>query len=169
MDCIKDYLTGKEINLTGAEENRQKVMKFLVEEKGFLKSDIKARVEFEILISGEPYKTEIDLLILINKMIVAVFKTPAGSLSSWDREIISGARILLPDYQIPFAIVSDGENAEIFDTVKGEKIGRGIENIPSKEEIQNYLDKNPLTEFPKEKTERQKLVFKTYDELNINR
>jgi hypothetical protein len=51
MDCIKDYLTGKDVALTGAEENRQKVIRFLVEEKGYSKSDIKRRVCFELLIS----------------------------------------------------------------------------------------------------------------------
>jgi hypothetical protein len=169
MDCIKDYLTGKDVALTGAEENRQKVIRFLVEEKGYSKSDIKRRVCFELSISDEPYRTELDLVIIINGKTAAAFKTPAGSLSSWDREIIAGARIIVPEYQIPFAIVSDGENADIFDTVKGKKIFQGMNNIPSKEEMEKYLEKNPMAEFPKDKAERQKMVFKTYDMLNVNR
>ena len=37
---LKDYITGKEIPNVGAEENRQAVAKYLVEEKGFAKEDL---------------------------------------------------------------------------------------------------------------------------------
>jgi hypothetical protein len=169
MDYIKDYITGKEIELTGTEENRQKVIKFLVEEKGFLKSEIKTRVPFEIKVLDETYKTELDLVIIINDKIAAAFKTPAGSLSSWERELVAGARILVPEYQIPLAIVSDGKKADIFDAIKGQKIASGMENIFSKKEMEKYLEKNPFVKFPEEKADRQKMVFKTYDSLNVNR
>jgi len=169
MDFTTDYLTGNEIPLTGAEENRQKVIKFLVEEKGYSKSEIKRKIPFELIISDEKYITELDLAIELDGTYCAAFKTPAGSLASWDREIVAAARIVVADYQIPFAIVANGENADIFEAVKGNKVASGMENIPSKEEIRMYLKVNSFVKFPEERAERQKMVFKTYDTLNVNR
>jgi predicted polyphosphate/ATP-dependent NAD kinase len=169
MEFTKDYLTGDEIPLTGAEENRQKVIEFLVEQKGYSKSEIKRKISFELIIEEEIYKTELDLAIVIDQKYCMAFKTPAGSLASWDREIIAAARIFIKDYQIPFAIVTNGENAEIFDSVKGKKISNGMDKIPSRQDIEKYISENSFVKFPEEKIERQKMVFRTYDTLNVNR
>lgn len=169
MEFTKDYLTGDEIPLTGAEDNRQKVIKFLVEEKGYSKSEIKRKISFELIISDEKYITELDLAIVIDGKYCAAFKTPAGSLASWDREIIAASRILVKDYQIPLAIVANGETADVFDSVKGIRLASGMDNIPSRQDIEAYLKENSFVKFPEERAERQKMVFKTYDTLNVNR
>ena len=48
---ITDFITGKEIPNVGAEENRQAVEHFLVEEKGYLKAEIEIDVEISGLVS----------------------------------------------------------------------------------------------------------------------
>ena len=45
---ITDYITGKEVPNIGAEENRQALERFLVEEKGYFKEDIEVDVDIEI-------------------------------------------------------------------------------------------------------------------------
>ena len=42
-----DYITGKEVPNVGAEENRQAIERFLVEEKGFAREDIAVDVDIE--------------------------------------------------------------------------------------------------------------------------
>lgn len=169
MEYINDYITGKEIPLTGSEENRQAVEKFLVQEKGFSKNDIEVDSGFDFESGGEVFKARIDLLIKINGIFAAALKTPAGSISSWEKEIVAGARIFNTSYQIPFSIVSDGKNAEIFDTVTGKRINTGIENIPSKKDLEAFLEENESVEFPSDRLERQKMIFKTYITMNVNR
>jgi hypothetical protein len=102
MEYINDYITGKEIPLTGSEENRQAVERLLVQEKGFSKDDIEVDAGFDFEVGGEVFKAKLDILIKINKVFAAAIKTPAGSVSSWEKEIVAGARIFSTSYQIPF-------------------------------------------------------------------
>jgi hypothetical protein len=50
---ITDFITGKEIPNVGAEENRQMVARFLVDEKGFSKEDIEVDVDIEMTLPGK--------------------------------------------------------------------------------------------------------------------
>ena len=63
---ITDFVTGKEIPNIGAEENRQMVEKFLVDEKGYLKEDIAVDVDLELTVAGEPYHSQIDLVVSLD-------------------------------------------------------------------------------------------------------
>ena len=50
---ITDFVTGREIPNIGAEENRQAVAQYLVNEKGYSKDDIEVDVKIEMAIAGE--------------------------------------------------------------------------------------------------------------------
>ena len=167
---ITDFVTGKEIPNVGAEENRQAVEHFLVEEKGFLKEDIAIDVDIELTVAGEAYKSQIDLVVNIDVGAVRFMavKCAAGSLSSREREIVAAARLLDEKYQIPFSVVSDGKTAIVLDTVSGEKVGEGKDAIPSKDEAREKMRSIELQPFPQKRLEREKLIFRSYDSLNVN-
>ena len=166
---ITDFVTGRELPNVGAEENRQAVEKLLVEEKGYLQEDIKVDVDIAITVAGEPYRSQIDLVVSADggQTRFMVIKCAAGSLGSREREIVAAAR-LLDEYQIPRAVVSDGQTAIVLDTVSGTKIGNGLDAIPSKEEALTHLKSYTPVGFPKERLEREKLIFRTYDIENVN-
>ena len=64
---VIDFITGKEVPDMGAEANRQAVEKLLVEEKGYLKSDIEVDVDMVFTIGGgEPYRSQVDLVVAVN-------------------------------------------------------------------------------------------------------
>jgi len=91
----------------------------------------------------------------------------AGSLGSREREIVAAAR-LLDDYQIPLSVVSDGKTAIVLDTVSGKKTGEGLDSIPAKKKAIEKLEFLELLSFPKDRLEREKLIFRTYDNENVN-
>ena len=93
---ITDFVTGKEIPNVGAEENRQMVERFLVNEKGFSKEDIEVDVDIEMTVAGEPYRSQIDLVVSIDggaTRFMAI-KCAAASLGSREREILAASRLL---------------------------------------------------------------------------
>jgi hypothetical protein len=94
-------------------------------------------------------------------------KCAAGSLGSREREILAAAR-LLEDYQIPLAVVSDGQNAVVFDTLSGRKVGEGLNALPTKAEALKTLETLKLQPYPEERLERERLIFRTYDVENVN-
>lgn len=166
---ITDFITGKKIPNVGAEENRQMVERFLVNEKGFSKEDIEVDVDIEMTVAGETYRSQIDLVISVDSgttRLMAV-KCAAASLGSREREILAAARLLC-EQQLPFAVVSDGKTAIVLDTVSGKKLGEGLNAIPAKDELREKLKTLQLRSFPKEKLEREKLIFRSYDSMNVN-
>jgi hypothetical protein len=166
-----DYVTGKSIPNVGAEENRQMVERFLVAEKGYFKPDIEVDVDIEITVAGEIYRSQIDLVVSVEdeygSIRLMAIKCAAASLGSREREILAAAR-LLAENQIPFSVVSDGRTAIVLDTVSGKKRGEGLNAIPSKAEAREKVKEIKPLPFPKEKREREKLIFRSFDSMNVN-
>jgi hypothetical protein len=166
---ITDFVTGTEIPNVGAEENRQMVEKLLVIERGYAKEDIEVDVDLEISVAGQPYRSQIDLIVCVdgNRTRFMAFKCAAASLGSREREILAAAR-LLDKNQIPLSVVSDGHTAIVLDTVSGRKLGEGLDAIPSKDEAIEKLSNLDLQPFPEAKREREGLIFRSYDSMNVN-
>ncbi|MEJ2102884.1 MAG: type I restriction enzyme HsdR N-terminal domain-containing protein [Desulfobacterales bacterium] len=166
---ITDFVTGKKIPNIGAEENRQMVEKFLVNKKGYSKADIAIDVDIEITVAGETYRSQIDLVVGIegaSPWFMAI-KCAAASLGSREREILAASRLLCEN-QLPYSVVTDGKTAIVLDTISGRKLGEGLSAIPSKEEAREKLKTMTWVPFPREKLEREKLIFRSYDSMNVN-
>ena len=165
---ITDFVTGREMPNVGAEQNRQALEQYLVEEKGYQKQDIEVDTDISLTIAGEPYHSQVDLVVSVDSgSRFMVVKCAAGSLGSREREIVAVAR-LLDDYQIPYAVVSDGKTAIVLDTLSGKKSGEGLDAIPSRQEAVVHLKSYDFPEYPKDRREREKLIFRTYDIENVN-
>ncbi len=75
----------------------------------------------------------------IARMLVEVIRYGPGSLVTRQRSAIAAARVLNPEYCIPIAVVTNGQDAEILDTWTGKVIARGLEAIYSKKEAGNLI------------------------------
>jgi hypothetical protein len=166
---VTDYVTGKAVPNIGAEENRQALERFLITEKGYLREDIAVDVDIKMTIAGEPYRSQVDLVVSAGrpKTRMMAIKCAAGSLGSRVREILAAAR-LLDEYPIPLAMVSDGKTAILIDSVTGKKVGEGLEGIPTREAALARLRAAGRVPLAKERREREKLIFRTYDSANVN-
>lgn len=60
-DMLTDYITGREIPFTNRDNIRQKIIKFLVEEKGYLKEDIRTDREIHYEVEGEDMVSLVDI------------------------------------------------------------------------------------------------------------
>ena len=166
-EMITDFITGEMVPDIGAEANRQDVERFLVNKKGFSKEDIKVDVDIELNIAGKPYKSQIDLVVCVDGIKYMAIKCAAASLGSREREIIAASR-LLESYQIPFSVVSDGKTAIVLDTVSGKKLGEGLNAVPSKDDLKEKLNSLDLIPLPGKRFEKEKLIFRSYDIMNVN-
>jgi len=167
FDTITDYITGKQVPDIGAEANRQAFERILVELKGFSKEDVEVDVPLELVVAGEPYNSRVDLVVSAGGRRMMAVKCAAGSLGSREREILAAAR-LLDAYQIPVSVVTDGRDAEVYDTLTGKETGEGIGAVPSKETLLKISEEGGQIPFPEKRMEREKLIFRTYDLENVN-
>jgi hypothetical protein len=168
MDTLIDFITGQSVNNIGTEETRQALERFLVEKKGFFKDDVLVDCPIKIAIGKAIYESKLDLVIEVNKVRFMAVKCAAGSLESWGREIISAARIL-EFHPLPVAMSSDAKNAMVWDALTGRKIGMGLEAVPDRGFCENYLKSHDLIPLPENKIHKEKIIFRSYDGMNVNR
>jgi hypothetical protein len=166
-DFIEDFVTGRQTPLIGSEANRQEVEKFLVEKKGYAREEITVDQDLILTVGGEPYRSQIDLLIRVEGRPLMAVKCAAGSLDSRQREIVAVCRIA-EARTIPLAVVSDGKKARIMDAVTGERISDRLEDLAARAEAVSLLDRGSEKPLEGEKIEREKRIFRTYDMEDIN-
>ena len=165
--CI-DFITGRSVADTGAEANRQRIERWLVEEKGYAKNDIEVDAPIELDMGTETYRSSVDLVVRVAGRRCMVIKCAPGSLASREREVVAAAR-LLDACQIPLAVACDGQTAIVWDTVSGKQIGQDLSAVPNRsraEDLFSGLAAQPLDEA---RRARQQLIFRSYDSMNINR
>ena len=167
FSTVIDFVTGEQVPDMGAESNRQALERILVNTLGYEKKDVAVDVDIEMSISGEPYRSQIDLVVSVDSVRFMAVKCAAGSLGSREREILAAAR-LLDTYQIPLSIVSDGKTAIVLDTITGKKIGEGLHIIPAKAQAREIIQSASLQPLALERIEREKLIFRSYDSMNVN-
>lgn len=166
-EMIVDYITGKKVPNVGAEEIRQRLEQVLVEVKGYYKEDIRVDADIEIDIDGTGYASQLDLVVSVDNRSFMVIKCAAGSLESREREVVSASRIF-ESFPVPYAVVSDSQTAVIYDTVSGKKIGEGLDGIQSRLQATEVLSEFQPIEISDKKREKAKIVFRSYDSMNVN-
>lgn len=165
-ETVIDYITGRSVPDRGPEANRQLFERMLVEKKGYAREEIRVDEPITVQFKGNDYVSSIDLVVFCGDRAAMAVRCVAGSLGSYEREILAGARLLY-DYQIPVSISTDGRNALVRDAVSGKVIGEGLASVPSRKEAETLLANLVLSPFPEEKKEREMIIFRSYN-LNSN-
>jgi len=131
---LDDFLTGETLKDTHDERYRQQVGRLLVLRKGYLKSDIEPRKKLIVRAGEHRAAIKIDFLINLAGKSRMVIKYGPGSIVTRRRPLVAISRVLTP-YQIPVAVVTNGEDAEVIDGSTGRVLSRGLESIPSKSQL----------------------------------
>lgn len=168
FEPITDYITGKEIDNVGAEASRQVFEKFLVDTKGFARKDIQVDLPLTVQFKGEDYHAAIDLLVSCNGRPFMAITCVAGSIGSYEREILAGAR-LVSEFQIPYAVSTDGRNAVVLNTLTGKTLGEGLDAIPSREEAEKLMQTMVQTPLDPSKRSGEMIIFRSFNLEKINK
>ena len=75
---------------------------------------------------------------------------------------ISFARVI-KDYQIPYAIVTDGENARIFYTLSGSLVRESIDGIFQKQEAVELMNNFKKIPCPAKRFEKEKRIIYAFE------
>lgn len=150
LGTLKDFLTDKILDDTHDERYRQKVARFLVENRHYRKNEISSDHPLTITVENNTALIKIDFLITLNHTAAMLIKYGPGSLVSRQRSALAMSRVISP-YQIPYVVVTNGEEADILNGITGAVCGNGLAAIPMKSELTRYLE----TYSPKSITEKQ--------------
>ena len=161
---LNDYLTGEELTDTDDERIRQDISRFMVEEKGYSREELIPRLYIETLFSTSFVRSTIELTVEIEGRQFMVIRYGPGSLVTRERSAIAAARVLNPDYQIPLAVVTNGQDAELIETATGKILGNGLESIPDRRQAEQLISTlNFPTRQHDQALEREKRILNAFD------
>ena len=135
---LRDFITGKMLPDTHDERYRQKLARFLVEQRGFARQDLKPRRFIHLDIDGQKEPVVVDLAVVIAGRHGMIVKYGPGSLVTRHRPALAASRLLAP-YQIPWVVVTNGEDADILDGASGDVLGSGLAAVPCHDEVQQKM------------------------------
>lgn len=159
-----DYISGEKITDTDDERYRQELARFLVEKKGYAKSDIEVRQKIETLFAGQFVTSTIDFVVRSGTKRFMIIRYGPGSLVTRERAAIAAARVLEPSYRIPLAVVTNGVDAEVLDTATGKIFHEGLDTIPGKKEAVSLVATLDFLSFPDGlKHERELRILNAFD------
>jgi hypothetical protein len=157
-----DLITGQAIADTHDERYRQKIARLLVEGKGYLKGDIQRRKSLLVQAGNKRAIIKIDFLITLSDRLCMIIKYGPGSLVTRRRPVLAASR-LVAAYQIPVAVVTNGEDAEILDGVSAKVLSRGLDRIPSKTELSQIADRFDFNPVPAQRAGLESRLLYCYE------
>ena len=157
-----DYITGETIIDTHDERYRQKIARLLINHKGYQKNDIEPRKDLLVQAGENRAVIKIDFLINLAGKVYMILKFGPGSIVTRRRPLLAASRILTP-YQIPIAVVTNGEDAEVLEGASGRVISRGLETIPSREKLIDIIDADLFRRIPAERAEMESRILYCYE------
>jgi hypothetical protein len=161
---LADFVTGETLVDTDDERYRQKLARLLVEDKGYAKHELEPRRKIETLFGGRFVVSCIELVVRLAGRPLLLLRYGPGSLVTRERPTLAAARVLEPDTVIPVAVISNGEDAEIMDTVSGKVIATGLAAIPDRAGLAALAAaRPPLPGLPEARREKELRILNAYD------
>ncbi|BDQ33055.1 type I restriction enzyme HsdR N-terminal domain-containing protein [Pseudodesulfovibrio portus] len=159
---LRDYLTGEEIDETTFEEFRQLLARLLVEEKGYPRDRLKAKVPLTYCVDGEEFERSVDFVLYgeAGKPIFIIMFC-AGDVGTFERETVCAAR-LIEGGPVPYALVTDTMDATLLDVKTGDTVARSMNAVPEYEKLLEMVEQADMKPLTDEQREKQTRVFHTY-------
>lgn len=160
---LTDFVTGESLVDTDDERYRQKMARFLVDEKGYDKSDLEMRLTIETLFAKQFVVSKIDIVVSFEGKRFMLLRYGPGSLVTRERPAIAAARVLDQSQQIPLAIVTNGKDAEVLDVHSRRVLRTGLSSVPDKKEAINMIESLDFSPYPDEKREKELRILNAFD------
>ena len=136
---LTDFLTHETLPDTHDERYRQNIARLLIQNKGYLKTEVRPRVDLVVRVEGKRARVKIDFFIVLSKKIDMLIRYAPGSLVTRHRPALAASRLVAP-YQVPVVVVTNGEGADILDGQTARIMASGMESIPSRSELVHRID-----------------------------
>lgn len=131
---LVDFITGDVLKDTHDERYRQKIARLLVNQKGYAKKDIEPRKALTVQADDKRAVIKVDFIITLAHRISMIIKYGPGSLVTRRRAALAASRLIAP-YQVPVAVITNGQDAEVINGASGKVIATGLDAIPAKQEL----------------------------------
>ncbi len=141
---------------------KQTLHNMLIKEKGYKPQEIEIDPRFPLLLSNCHTTVTMDIAVNFSPINFMIIKCSSSALESYERYVIAFARCV-KDYQIPYAVITDGKEARIIDVIHNAILGHSIEEIFSREEALKRLKDFKKIPFPPHRIEKEKRIVYAFE------
>jgi hypothetical protein len=160
---IQEMIMAEEkVEITQLQGIRQKVWETLTKEKFFDPGDIEIDPEFRLKLSNCEATVSIDFIINLDSVSFMVIKCSSTAMESWERYVISFARAV-KDYQIPYAMITDGENVRVIDVITGSLLCDSIQRLFTKQDAINKMKDFKKIPYSPNRLEKAKRIIYAFE------
>ncbi|MGQ9500397.1 MAG: type I restriction enzyme HsdR N-terminal domain-containing protein [Dissulfurimicrobium sp.] len=160
---IPCYLTGRLVLDTDRERIRQKLAKFLVDERGYRIDDFILDREIVLEIDAKKVIALIDLTVRINARSLMILRGGPGSVVTRESGTIAAARLIEPDYIVPWAVQANLFDAALLDVRLKKAVGYGWDIIPTRQRLLEMTSDWPPPSLPEKRIPIERQILYSYD------
>jgi hypothetical protein len=143
---------------------KQKVWEFLIKERQFKSEEIDIDPQFKLVLSDCEVTISVDFAVNLPSTSIMLIQCRSTAIESWERYVTSLARVI-KNYQIPYAVVTDGENARIIDVHTGRLIGESLGELFNRQESLNKMKDFKKIPYPVNRLEREKRIVYAFESI----
>lgn len=138
------------------------VYEILTKEKGFYPEEIQIDPQFRLVLSTCEAKVGIDFVINLEKTSFMVIRCVSSGIESWERYVLAFARAI-KDYQIPYAAITDGETANVFDIVNDSLTQESVHKLFTRQEAISLMKNFQKIPCPEKRREKEKRIIYAFE------
>lgn len=139
-----DLITGKPLSASDDEPVRQATEARLLA-IGYSPQDISVDATRTLGPEQNSLRVLADLLVNSEGRPALLLRCARGSLVTREKEAVATARIIAPTL-VPLTVVTNGDDAELLETVDGRVLATGLAAIPAPEQLARMLAQRPPQE-----------------------
>jgi hypothetical protein len=159
---MTDFITGETLKDTHDERDRQKIARLLIRQLGYLKADIEPRKALVARADSKKAVLKIDFAITLAGRMCMVLQYGPGSLVTRRRAVLAMSRLIAP-YQVPVAVITNGQDAEVINGSSGEVTARGLESIPPKSDLKRMAAGETFAPISEQQAEMESRILYCYE------
>ena len=159
---LVDYITGKAIPDTHDERYRQNLARLLVKHKNYEKEEIETGYQLTVQADKNRAVVPIDFVIRLVDKICMIIKYGPGSLVTRHRPALAATR-LVTKYQIPIAVVTNGESADVLSGESGSVLSHGLNSIPNRQQLMEDIQKYRFTPISEKRATIESRIVYCYE------
>ncbi len=144
-------------------KERQEIVRYLIENKGYRPEEIKLLVPIIVEIPGKRLYTKADIVVELEGRPALCLRLNEGSVVSRERGTIAAARLLNPTAPPPICVQTNGEEYSVLDTYTKKTLGQSLADLPTREEMIKILKEKKPRPLSEKQLEAEKKILFFYD------
>ena len=138
------------------------VHEILTRNKGFHPEEIQVDPRFSLSLPACETEVSIDFMISLNGINFMVIQCVSSGIEPWERYIVAFAQAVV-DYQIPYAAITDGEQAKVFDIINNSSRQSVVEDLFAREAAVDMMKDFQKIPYPEKNREKARRIIYAFE------